>query len=107
MILYNDLLSHRYGIMKSTTLKILIGTMGLLLIPFITMLFTDEVNWKVGDFAIMGTLLFGAGHLMEWIWRKLAASPYRWLVVGIIILAFLLIWGELAVGIFGTPFAGS
>lgn len=107
MTLYNDLYSHRYRIMKSNTLKILSGTIGLLLIPLVAMLFTNDVNWKIGDFAIMGTLLFGTGHLVDWAWHRLGTSKLRWVAVGAIILAFLLIWGELAVGIFGTPFAGS
>lgn len=29
------------------------------------------------------------------------------LIYGAVVIAFLLIWAELAVGIFGTPFAGS
>ena len=87
--------------MKSTTLKILTATLGFLLIPFIAMFFTDQVEWKPGDFAIMGGLLFGTGHLVNWSWRKLVISPYRWLVVMAIILTFLLVWVELAVGFFG------
>jgi len=31
----------------------------------------------------------------------------RILFIGILVLMFLLIWAELAVGIFGTPFAGN
>jgi hypothetical protein len=32
---------------------------------------------------------------------------YRILIIGLILILFLLVWAELAVGIFGTPFAGS
>jgi hypothetical protein len=31
----------------------------------------------------------------------------RFLYIGILVLIFMLIWAELAVGIFGTPFAGN
>ena len=79
----------------------------LLLIPLIAMQFTNEVDWKPRDFAIMGTLLLGTGLLCEFVLRKVKKIEYRLAICGAILLGFLLIWAELAVGIFGTPFAGS
>ena len=79
----------------------------LLLIPFIAMQFTDEVNWALADFAIAAVLLFATGLLLEWSIRKVSKMEHR-VFIGIAILAgFLLLWAELAVGIFGTPFAGT
>ncbi|HET7898700.1 MAG TPA: hypothetical protein VFL47_13545 [Flavisolibacter sp.] len=79
----------------------------LLLIPLVAMQFTNEVNWSAADFAVMGVLLLGTGLLCEWAMRKIKSSKNRILIIAVILIVFLLIWMELAVGIFGTPFAGS
>lgn len=78
----------------------------LLLIPFIAMQFTDEVAWTGFDFAVMGVLLLGTGLLCEFVWRKVTKINHRIILCVAIMGIFLLIWIELAVGIFGTPFAG-
>jgi ABC-type cobalt transport system substrate-binding protein len=79
----------------------------ILLIPLIAMQFTNEVNWAFSDFLVAGGLLFGAGLLVEFVVRKVKQSQYRLLLIMGVIVAFLLLWAELAVGIFGTPLAGS
>ena len=81
--------------------------LSILLIPFIAMQFTEEVNWGLGDFVIMGVLLFATGMVGDFIWRKVKHSEKRIGLLILTIIIFLLIWAELAVGIFGTPFAGS
>ncbi len=94
--------------MKNKRLIIILAAMSvLLLIPFIAMQFTDEVNWTFRDFAIMGVLLYGTGLLCELVLRKVKTVQNRILICGVVVIVFLLIWAELAVGIFGTPFAGS
>jgi hypothetical protein len=78
-----------------------------LLLPLLAMQFTDEVNWNLTDFIVAGVLLFGAGLTYEVLARKGDTVAYR-VAVGIAVAAaLLLIWMELAVGIFGTPWAGS
>jgi len=79
----------------------------LLLIPLIAMQFTSEVDWKLPDFVIMGILLLGTGLLCEFVMRKVKWIENRVLIIGAILVVLFLIWAELAVGIFGTPFAGS
>ena len=79
----------------------------LLLIPLIAMQFSSEVNWSLGDFLVMGMLLLGVGLTFEIVLRKVPKKSYRIALMATIIILFLLIWAELAVGIFGTPFAGS
>jgi hypothetical protein len=79
----------------------------LLMIPFIAMLFTSEVKWGLLDFAVAALLLFGTGLLCEWVLRKVKKTSHRIILCGLLLLALLLVWAELAVGIFGTPFAGS
>ncbi len=86
---------------------ILTGIVILLLIPFIAMQFTDEVNWTSSDFVIMGILLTGTGLLCEIIMRRVKTIKSRIILCGVILFAFFLVWVELAVGVFGTPFAGS
>ena len=79
----------------------------LLLIPLIAMQFTEQVNWSPLDFLIMGFLLLSVGLILEFVMRKVRKYEHRFLLVLGTIVVFLLIWAELAVGIFGTPFAGS
>lgn len=86
---------------------ILIVATTLLLIPFIAMKFTNHVNWKLFDFLVAGVLLIGTGLTLEFILRKVKTIRYRLLLGITLILALILIWAELAVGIFETPFAGS
>lgn len=71
----------------------------LLLIPFIAMLFTEEVKWSVGDFIVAGLLLFGTGLLCEVVLRKVKNTKYRIAICIGILVALLLIWAELAIGI--------
>ena len=79
----------------------------LLLIPLIAMQFTNEVDWKLFDFVIMGALLLGTGLMCELAIRKVKNMDYRIGIIAVILVVLFLIWAELAVGIFGTPFAGS
>lgn len=79
----------------------------LLLIPLIAMQFTADVDWNLFDFVIIGILLLGTGLMCEFVLRKAKSKEYRIGMIAIVLLVFFLIWAELAVGIFGTPFAGS
>lgn len=82
---------------------IALATAGILLIPLIAMQFTDEVNWDLTDFIVMGTLIFGTGLAYELIAKRMA-SPGRRILVGVLLaVLFLYIWAELAVGIFNIP----
>lgn len=79
----------------------------LLLIPVLAMQFTPEVNWSAADFVIMGLLLGAVGMGIETVVRLLREWPARLAAGTAVLLVFLAIWAELAVGVFGTPFAGS
>ena len=46
----------------------------LLLIPLITMQFTDEVNWNLFDFIVAGVVFLGVGLLCELTIRKVKKS---------------------------------
>jgi len=79
----------------------------LLLVPFIGMQMSNEVNWTLSDFVIGGFILSTFGLLLALAFQNIRKRSTRLIVIGIILLVLLLLWGELAVGIFGTPFAGS
>lgn len=86
---------------------ILLAVVLLLLIPLVAMQFTTEVDWDVRDFAIAAVLLLGTGLTAEAVIRNVKNKNYQIGLIALILIALFLIWAELAVGIFGTPFAGS
>ena len=79
----------------------------LLLIPLIGMTSTDEINWSPFDFFTMGSLLILLGIGINLVSSRVKNLKYRVLYIGVIVIIFMLIWAELAVGLFGTPIAGS
>ena len=94
--------------MKNKKLKLILLIVGsLLLIPLIAMQFTDEVNWTPLDFVIAGVLLLVTGLIFDLVIRKVKNIKYRIAILIILLVGLFLIWAELAVGIFGTPFSGS
>ena len=86
---------------------IVLGVAFILSIPLIAMQFTNEVDWDLRDFVVMGMLLLGTGLLCELVIRSVKNKDYRIGLIAVILVALFLIWAELAVGIFGSPFAGS
>ena len=86
---------------------ILLTVASILLVPFIAMQFTNEVKWSLFDFMVAGTLLLGTGLMCELVMRKVNKIGNRIAICAVLLIALLLLWAELAVGIFGTPLAGS
>ncbi len=78
-----------------------------LMIPALAMQFTAEVNWSAADFVMIGVLLGALGLGIELAMRFLRNWPARLAAGTAVLMMFLAIWVELAVGVFGTPFAGS
>ena len=79
----------------------------LLLVPFVAMRFTGEVKWSGFDFVVAGVLLLGTGLLVELALRLVKETRYRLIAVGVILFLAFIAWAELAVGLIGTPLAGS
>lgn len=90
----------------------------ILMVPFLLMQFNvqiadpgnpglETVNWNVFDFVVMGFLIFATGIAYEILILKMNTRAQRWAVAILVAGAFFLIWAELAVGIFGSPIAGS
>ena len=79
----------------------------LLVIPLIGMWITDEINWSPLEFIIMGSLLTLLGAGINFVINYTKNSNNKTLYIGILVLIFLLIWTELSVGIFDSPFTGN
>ena len=86
---------------------IVLATTILLLIPLIAMQFTDEVNWTLVDFIVAGALLLGTGLMCELVIRRINKIKYRIAICLVLLIILMLIWAELAVGIFETPLSGN
>lgn len=94
--------------MKNKRFKgILLAVAVLLCIPLLAMQFTNEVNWTLSDFIIAGILLLGTGIVIEVATKNIKDKRTRiGMIIGTFIVLFL-VWAEMAVGIFGSPIAGS
>ena len=76
------------------------GAALLLLIPAVAMQFTDEVAWGPADFLIFGAMLVAACGAYEAAVRMTRRAAYRAAAGLAIAAAFLLLWAQLAVGVF-------
>lgn len=78
----------------------------LLSIPLIGGMVSAEVNWSLSDFVIGGLLIFVVSTVEVMLWRTLPKKR-RWPVMLLLLALFVVLWAEMAVGIFGSPIAGS
>jgi hypothetical protein len=85
---------------------ITIGILALLMMPLVAMQFTDEVQWTAFDFIVAGALLLALGFSIEIIIRHVQTATFRIVALMLVLLVFLFLWAELAVGIIGTPLGG-
>lgn len=92
---------------KQKTLTIYAFPLALLSIPLVGNLLSKEVNWSGSDFLIAGALLFTTAFLINLVRSRIKKQSQKVLIVIFILLALALIWLELAVGVFESPFAGS
>jgi len=79
----------------------------ILLLPLIGMQFSSEVNWTISDFIIAGILLALVGLSIELVFKLASTKKQRLILLAIVLILGLLTWVEMAVGIFGSPIAGS
>ena len=77
-----------------------------LLLPLIGVILFD-LDWNIFDFLIMGLLILFFSIAINLILNHLNSSKLRLILILMLVILFLLIWAELAVGVFGTPFAGT
>ena len=110
---------HGDGAMKSKRtlaedlLRVAVGTALVLMVPLVAMQFDSGVDWSASDFVRMGVLLGGTGLMYVALARNVT-TPRQRAMVGAALVLFvlfvlfvLLCWVKLAVGVFGSPFAGS
>jgi len=79
----------------------------ILLVPLIAMQFTDEVNWSLSDFVVAALLLFGFAFLIRFVLERVRKKGLKIILLVLVLFIFVLIWAELAVGLFGTRWAGN
>ncbi len=75
--------------------------------PLIAMQLTNEVNWTISDFLVMGILLFSTVFTIDFVLKKVKTMKSRLILIFAIVILLVLVWAELAVGIVGSPLAGS
>jgi uncharacterized membrane protein YjjP (DUF1212 family) len=97
---------HTMSTETKRIIGIVLGVAALLLIPLaLTLLGSgvdgDGFHWTLSDFIIAGILLLVAGFTFNWAMSRF--SRHRIIAGGIIMLVFLYVWAELAVGIFNFP----
>ncbi len=86
---------------------ILFGILFILTVPFIEQLDGNaSFNWSSFDFVLAFVILFTLGFGLEYLVRTIQSRRLKWLAILGVILFFVLLWGELAVGIFNSPIAG-
>ena len=93
--------------MKIRKLILLVSLFLLLLIPFVGMQYSNEVKWSLNDFIIIGVILLSFGIIINKIIFNIGALNKRVILISTLIILFFLLWAELAVGLFNSPFAGS
>ena len=69
-------------------------------------MYINDFNWSLVDFIIMGVFIFSFLAFINFI-RKKFSGIKEILAIIIVVIVFILLWAELAVGIFGSPFAGN
>ena len=92
---------------KKSIIRVVLITLSILAIPFIAMQFNEQVAWSKFDFLVVGTLLLSLGLSIEIILDKVKSLNSRFIFIAVIVITTLLVWIELAVGLFNSPFAGN
>ena len=72
----------------------------LLIFPLIGTILSDQVDWGILDFLIMGVMLLFVGIAITVAPQKIKHPRKRLFYIFFMLLIFFLLWAELAVGIF-------
>ena len=87
--------------------KRVLAPLFLLLIPLFGNIFSNQVNWSLFDFIVMGFLMGLTGLSIHFTMEKVRNKTLRIMPIIFVLIIFLMIWAELAIGVFGSPIAGS
>ncbi|MCB9369849.1 MAG: hypothetical protein H6507_12125 [Calditrichaeota bacterium] len=88
--------------MKRQLAMLVAATVLLLMIPLVAMQVSNEVNWSVLDFIVMGALLLSAGIAYVLVAGLRNDAAYKAAVGLAVSTAFVLVWINLAVGLIGS-----
>jgi hypothetical protein len=90
-------------------IMIIVSAIVILFIPFSIEMLDGGANvkWSFFDFILAFFLLVGIGFSFEFLFRKIKTKPMKIIVITLVLLAFFLLWAELAVGVFNSPIAGN
>jgi len=75
-----------------TTLVLILATLG--------NIYVISFNWSILDFLIMGVMVFGGTLIIDIFIKRIKENKYRLIFSLLILLLFIYIWAELAVGLF-------
>jgi hypothetical protein len=78
-----------------------------MVIPLLNHWLNNDFHWTIGDFILMGSMIYGTGFVSITLINIVKNNILRWIINGLLILLFLLVWADFAVGIFHAPFGGS
>ena len=72
----------------------------ILIIPLVGTILSDQIDWGILDFLVMGIILLIVGMALSIVSQKIKNPKKRVFHNFVIMLIFFLIWAELSVGIF-------
>lgn len=106
-------MKNKYYKEYKNIIRPLIVTALILLVPFVMTEIGDKIEgqgwyWKLGDYIIIGALVFIAGLVIEFLNRKIKNKNHKIIAIAIIVFLALVTWVHFAVGIIDSwPLAGS
>lgn len=80
--------------------RAMVFTLVVLVIPAIASIVVSEAQWIGSDFVIAGALLFIISLVIDLILHRVGSSRGRLIGLAVVVLVFIYLWAELAVGIF-------
>lgn len=96
-----------WGKFRKTQKLILFCIVLLLMIAFVEQLVGNaEFKWSVFDFILAFVMLLSLGFGLEYLIRKTKSKTSKLFLILLITSLFMLLWTEMAVGIFNSPIAG-
>ena len=72
----------------------------ILIIPLVGTILSDQIDWGILDFLVMGIILLIVGMVLSVVSQKIKNPRKKLFYNLVIMLIFFLIWAELAVDIF-------
>lgn len=94
---------YKLNSVMNSIIKIVLVTGLVLLIPLLGNRYVEGWNWRLNDFIVAGILIFGVGLLFQLICNKVNNRAHRVILVIALALVLILVWADLAVGIFNIP----